>query len=135
MSEFTDESAIRRLLAEYCHAYDDGRADDFAELFTADATFTVFGTTRHGRTEIREHVGAWDPNTPPGQHVTYNTVIDLHGDRAWAWTDFLYLQQADDGYRVSTAGRYHDELLRGPDRWRFHARTIRFLGDGPTPGA
>ena len=71
---------------------------------------------------------------PPGQHVTYNSVIDIAEDAltARAWTDFLYMSKTDDGFRTSNAGRYHDRLVREPDRWRFAARTIVFLGD-PVP--
>lgn len=130
------ELAIRRLLAEYCHAFDDRRPDAFADLFTEAAEFRVFGQTRTGRSEIRDNIGAQQPGMPPGQHVTYNSVIDIDpsGTTARAWTDFLYLRKEGDAPTVTTAGRYHDELIREPDRWRFRARTIVFLGDDP-PGA
>ena len=128
------ESAIRRLIAEYCHHYDDKRAGDFAQLFTEDARFTVFGTSRHGRQEIHDHIGTQRPGMAPGQHVTYNSVIEVadDGQTARAWTDFLYMNKSDDGYRTSNAGRYHDRLTCEPDRWRFATRTIVFLGD-PVP--
>jgi uncharacterized protein (TIGR02246 family) len=48
------ESDLRRLIAEYCHRYDDGKAAAFAALFAKDATFTVFGTSHVGRDEIRD---------------------------------------------------------------------------------
>ncbi|MCZ7531386.1 MAG: nuclear transport factor 2 family protein [Acidimicrobiia bacterium] len=124
-----DEGAIRRLLAEYCHAYDDGRADDFAALFTQDAQFTVMGVTHSGREAIRENIGGWKSGTPPGQHITYNTVLDITGDSATGATDFSYLQTSDEGPRVIQAGRYTDEFVHEPDGWRFRSRTIRFLGD------
>lgn len=127
----SDDAAIRRLLATYCHAYDDGRTDDFAALFTQDAQFTVMGVTHSGRAAIRENIGAWKPGTPPGQHVTYNTVLDIDGDTATASTDFSYLQQSEEGLRVVQAGRYLDELVRDGDIWRFRSRTIRFLADSP----
>jgi uncharacterized protein (TIGR02246 family) len=128
------ESAIRRLVAEYCHHYDDKRAAEFAALFTDDARFTVFGTSRMGRQEIHDHIGTQQPGMPPGQHVTYNSVIEVAGDglTARAWTDFLYMRKADGGYAISNAGRYHDRIVRESDRWRFATRTIVFLGDdGP----
>lgn len=124
-----DDVAIRRLLAAYCHAYDDGRTEDFAALFTDDAQFTVMGVTHTGRAAIRENIGAWKPGTPPGQHITYNTVLDVAGDTADAATDFAYLQRSDDGLRLTQAGRYLDEFVREDGEWRIHSRTIRFLGD------
>jgi len=128
------ESAIRLLIAEYCHHYDDQRSREFAELFTEDATFTVFGRSRVGRQEIHDHIGTQAPDMAPGQHVTYNSVIEVAagGDTARAWTDFLYLKKTDSGYAISNAGRYHDRIVRDTDRWRFTTRTIVFLGD-PVP--
>ena len=134
MSKLEHESAIRTLLAEYCHHYDDRRPEAFAALFTEDATFTVMGERRIGRDEIREHIGTQRPENPPGQHVTYNSVIEVgaEGTTARAWTDFSYLRTTDHGYQFNTAGRYHDRLVRDPDRWRIQTRTIVFLGD-PVP--
>ena len=130
----TNESAIRRLIAEYCHHYHEERAGDFAQLFTENARLTVFGTSRHGRQEIHDHIGTQRPGKAPGQDVTYNSVIEVADDRlsAGAWTDFLSMNKTDDDNRTSNAGRYHNRLTREPDRWRFATRTIVFLGD-PVP--
>ena len=129
-----DESDIRRLIAEYCHHYDDHRSTEFAALFTEDAQFTVFGKSRIGRQEIHDHIGTQQPGMAPGQHVTYNSVIEIASDglTARAWTDFLYLSKPETGLAISNAGRYHDRIVRDPDRWRFRNRTIVFLGD-PVP--
>jgi len=134
MASTDHEPGIRRLLAEYCHTYDDGRSADFAALFADDARFTVFGNSRVGRDEIRDAIGTQRPGQPPGQHVTYNSVIDIDatGATARAWTDFLYLRREGENYTISNAGRYHDRLVRDPDRWRFQQRTIVFVGD-PVP--
>ena len=125
------EPAIRRLLAEYCHAYDDGRSADFGALFTDDAAFTVMGRTTEGREAIQATIGTRAPGQEPGQHVAYNSVIELADDGATAraWTDFCYLTRQDGTLTISTAGRYHDELRRDPDRWRLARRTIVFLGE------
>ncbi len=132
-----NESEIRRLIAAYCHHYDDQRAVDFAALFAEDAMFTVFGTSRHGRQEIHDHIGTQQPGMPPGQHVTYNSVIEVSADNltARAWTDFLYMKKIDDGFSITNAGRYHDRLVHESDRWRFASRTIVFLGDPVPDGA
>ena len=132
-----EEAAIRRLLAEYCHAYDDKRSKDFAALFTEDAEFRVFGGVRKGRQDIHDNIGVQQPGMPPGQHVTYNSVIDVapDGQSARAWTDFCYLRKEGDGHMISNAGRYPDRLVRETDRWRFRTRTIVFLGEHPPPDA
>lgn len=91
--ELDHEAAIRRLLAEYCHHYDDGRSAEFVARFTEGARFTVFGRSRNGRQEIHDNIGVQQPGMPPGQHVTYTSVIDLAADglTARAWTDFPYI--------------------------------------------
>lgn len=134
MSTLEHIAAIRRLIAEYCHHYDDKRSEAFAALFADDATFTVFGRSRVGRREIHDHIGVQQPGQAPGQHVTYNSVIEVADDGATAraWTDFCYLKKTDDGYAITNAGRYHDRLVHETDRWRFRTRTIVFLGD-PVP--
>lgn len=134
MSTVKDETAIRRLIAEYCHMYDDRRAKEFSELFAEDAVFTVFGKPRRGRQEIRDHIGTQSPDQSPGQHVTYNSVIEIASDGATAraWTDFMYLTKTDHGMAIATAGRYHDHLVRESDAWMFQRRTIVFLGE-PLP--
>jgi uncharacterized protein (TIGR02246 family) len=134
VSTVKDETAIRRLIAEYCHMYDDRRAEEFSRLFAEDAVFTVFGTSHRGRDAIRDHIGTQSPDQPPGQHVTYNSVIEIASDGATAraWTDFMYLTKTGNGMSISTAGRYHDQLVRESDVWIFQKRTIVFLGE-PAP--
>lgn len=127
------EPAIRRLLAEYCHHYDDRRGEAFAELFTDDAHFLVSGRDVEGREAIRDQIGTQAPDQPPGQHVTYNSVVEVDpgGETARARTDFCYLRREGTAVVISTAGRYHDHLVRD-GRWRFERRTIVFLGE-PVP--
>lgn len=134
MSKLEDESAIRRLLSEYCHHYDDNRADEFAALFTDDATFTIIGNTHAGRQAIHDNIALQKPGQDPGQHISFNYVIDVSPDRetARAWTDFCYLRRSGHKYSITIAGRYFDRLVRNPDRWRFASRTIVFVGD-PVP--
>tara|TARA_Y100001949_G_scaffold113683_1_gene96612 strand:+ start:281 stop:484 length:204 start_codon:yes stop_codon:yes gene_type:complete len=51
-----DESAIRRLLADYCHLLDDGRFDEWIVLFDEDVVFTVMGNRLRGRDEVRSFI-------------------------------------------------------------------------------
>ncbi len=44
-----DELEIRRLLAKYCQLIDDGRVDDWLDLFTEDAEYLVMGLHLTGR--------------------------------------------------------------------------------------
>jgi len=102
--------------------------------------FTVWDLRLSGRAAIVEAIGGMQPERP-GKHVGFAAVIDVDGDRAWAWTDVTALADAGEGrfgrsYAVATAARYYDELVRGADgRWRFSARRMRMAGEPLPDGA
>jgi uncharacterized protein (TIGR02246 family) len=123
-----DEDDVRRTLAEYSHSCDDGRFDDFADLFAEDARLSVLGTTTLGRAAIRAYMASVQKEGSRGLHVTTNTVVDLDGDAATAATDYLFVRPSPDGFTIVAAGHYRDRLVRHPDRWRFAERAISILG-------
>ncbi len=113
-----DDQAINRLMAVYSQLLDDCRWDEWAELFTEDAVFTVWGQVHRGRDDIRRAIGGMQPELP-GKHVAFATVIDVNGDEALAWTDFTAL--ADDGAGRMGAlvqGGHGRPLLRPPGSHR-----------------
>jgi 3-phenylpropionate/cinnamic acid dioxygenase small subunit len=124
----SDEDAIRRTIAQYCHFCDDGRFDDWADLYTDDATFSVMGNTYTGRAEVKAFIEKGQSPERRGKHICFNTVIDIDagGGSARAWTDYIFI---DKSHAITSAGRYHDRFVRQPDRWRFVERRIVFLGD------
>ncbi|MDQ3146954.1 MAG: nuclear transport factor 2 family protein [Actinomycetota bacterium] len=127
----SDEEAIRRTLALYCQLCDDGRFEEWGELYTDDATFTVMGRTHRGRAAVRAFIEKGQPPERRGKHVCANSVIDVDvdGDQATAVTDYVFVAPGADGFTVLSAGRYHDRLVRHGDGWRFAERRIAFLGD------
>jgi ketosteroid isomerase-like protein len=134
-----DDQAIHRLITVYSQLLDDCRWDEWAELFTEDAVFSVWGKVYQGRAEIHQGISGMQPALP-GKHVAFATICDVSGDEALAWTDFVAL--ADDGagewgrsYKVATVARYYDRLTRYGDRWRFSHRAIRMAGDPLPDGA
>ena len=56
-----DEDQIRRTLAEYSQRCDDGRFDEWADLFTEDARFVLSGQVTEGRDSIRNMMTAMMP--------------------------------------------------------------------------
>jgi 3-phenylpropionate/cinnamic acid dioxygenase small subunit len=122
----TDEESIRRTLAEYAHLLDDGRFDEWELLYTADARFHVMGRTYEGRAAARGFMEQYQGAENRGKHICVNSVIDVDGGRATAVTDYIFITQARE---ILSAGRYHDVLVREPDRWRFAERRIVFMGD------
>jgi uncharacterized protein (TIGR02246 family) len=124
-----DVEAIRRTLARYCMLCDDGRFEEWAELFTPDTRFHVMGTTHEGRDAARAFIERGQPPERRGKHVAINPLVLVDGDRARSWCDYVFVSR--DG-AVTNTGRYHDELVRGADgRWRFSLREIVFTGDAP----
>ena len=125
-SRVADELAIRRLLATYCHSCDDGRFAELLELFAADASFVHGDTTCTGHAALRgffeERQGKAEQR---GRHLTANMVLDVHGDRAHALSDFVYLNSVEGTVTIARAGRYRDELIRMNDgQWRFVRREV-----------
>jgi uncharacterized protein (TIGR02246 family) len=122
-----DEAAIRRTLGEYSQHYDDGRFDEWAELFTTDARLVLAGAVTEGREAIRKKMMPIQAAGGPCLHVTTNSLIDVDGDAATATTDYLFVRPTADGLSIIAAGRYHDSLVRDGMRWRFHERSITML--------
>lgn len=122
--------AIAATIAAYCQLCDDGRFDEWAQLFTDDARFVVMGRTHEGRAAIQAFIEAGQPPERRGRHATFNSLVRLDSaEGARAWTDYLFM---DRERSVTSVGRYHDELVPGPDgRWRFALREIVFMGDEP----
>ena len=139
MAPSSPEEGIRRTLGQYAQLCDEGRFDEWGDLFVADARFHVMGETHEGREAIQAFITASQPPEQRGKHAILAPVIDLADDArsARAWTDYVFVDQRK---RVSSAGRYHDELVVGDDgRWRFTRREIVFMGDAeqttaPVPG-
>jgi 3-phenylpropionate/cinnamic acid dioxygenase small subunit len=134
-ADLTDETvsidAVRRTLAQYCQLCDEGRWDDFVDLFVADARFHVMGRTSVGPDAIRGFMEVGQSPERRGRHMISGSVIEIAegGSAALAWTDYVFVAQSK---LITSVGRYHDELVRGHDgRWRFAAREIVFMGDQP----
>lgn len=133
--------AIRATLAEYCHTCDDGRFNSFADLFATDAQLVVMGRTHTGREAIGAFMAAAQPPDRRGKHLCANSLITVSADgrHARAVTDYVFVGRAESGdgaaggpmgsFAITSVGRYHDELVREGDRWRFARREIVFLGD------
>jgi 3-phenylpropionate/cinnamic acid dioxygenase small subunit len=132
VASVTGEEAVRRTLARYCQLCDDGRFDEWAGLYTDDATFTVMGQTYSGPAEIQAFIEKGQPPERRGKHLIGQSVIDLDDGTgtAAAVTDYTFIARTPEGgYAITSAGRYHDSFRRADDgSWQFTSREIRFLG-------
>lgn len=118
---------IERLLALYGQLLDDLRMEEWGDLFTEDAVWSIPGTTFRGRDAIVQGVSAMEPPTPGRvKHVAFTPIVELEGpDSARAWADQLVFSwREDNAWRLAAAGRYHDRLVRSRGRWRFASRVV-----------
>jgi uncharacterized protein (TIGR02246 family) len=122
------EEGIRRTIAGYSQRLDDGRFEEWAELFTEDARLVLMGRVTTGREAIRRYIETVQPDGSRGMHVTTNSLIDVDGDRATATTDYLFVRPGEQGISVIAAGRYYDRLVHRGDQWQFEERSITLLG-------
>lgn len=128
MPEMTDHEAITRVVARYCHLLDDGRWDDFADLWAEDAEFVLDGRATVGRDAIRSTIEATQPPERRGRHLALNLEIDVTGDAATHACDFMFWAGDKEGRpTLRFLGRYADTLVRHADGWRFSRREITFF--------
>lgn len=125
------EDDIRRTLARYCMFLDDGRLDDFVELFAEHATLQVDGRAIEGRDAIAAFIGPAMAPDRLGKHIAASPLVEVDGwgGTAKAWGDYIFV---DPSGAITEQGRYHDELAREGDKvWRLTSREIVARGDAP----
>ena len=124
----TDHEAITRVVARYCHLLDDGRWDEFADLWADDAEFVLGGEATRGRDAIRASIEATQPTERRGRHLAVNLELDVDGDRATGVVDFMFWGRDREGKaKLMFLGRYDDRLVRTDGTWRFERREITFF--------
>lgn len=137
-SEVNDYEAVRRTISLYSQLMDQGRFEEFGELFTEDAvSASIAGSvnpvswTAHGRADIvtntRNIVGKL---LEQGDviHLAANPVIDVDGDSAKAWWDVVVLQITPTGFTPLRSGRYQARLVKRESRWLLSHRTLLQCG-------
>lgn len=125
------EEDIRATIVRYAMLVDDGRFDEFAELFTPQGRFHVGGRTTQGHDAIREMIEATLPPERRGTHLCGVPLIDVDSwnGTARVWTTFVTI---DPQGVVGRQGRYHDVMERGGDKvWRYSLHEVVFRGSAP----
>jgi hypothetical protein len=122
------DAGVRRTLAAYTQALDDGRTDDVVGTFCPDGGCDIPGLGAHeGPDALRAAYARVRPRVPQ-RHLVLNTLItewDAHEARATS--DVVFLVLLDGRWRVQLVGRYRDVLHRAGADWRFHHRAAEFL--------
>jgi 3-phenylpropionate/cinnamic acid dioxygenase small subunit len=132
-SPLEEKDAIRDVLSEYCFCIDMNRFADMAALFAEDGTWdTAFGKAT-GRPDIealvRRIAGPSAPRARP-IHAVSNVVIRVDGDAARVQSNWVLVQNSEQGPKVGSGGSYTDEMVKQGGNWLFKYRKIdRFIHD------
>ena len=128
------DAGVRRTIAAYVQALDDGRTDDLVATFCDDAKIDIPGQgVFEGIDAIREAFAAWVPRAPQ-RHLVVNTrILEWDEHKAHALSDLVFLlkdSKNDTGWSVAMVGRYDDTFCRDdpPDdgQWHIHRRRAMF---------
>ncbi|MET8181535.1 nuclear transport factor 2 family protein [Streptomyces sp. NPDC005336] len=119
----SDAEQIRDLYARYSFAYDQGRADEYAALFTEDGVFEVVGGPEvQGREALAGMVSAAAALPARTLHMVSNVLVTVTGDSATGQAYVQLLALADAALRVVTVGTYDDTFVRTATRWQLSRR-------------
>ncbi len=133
VTQLRDRIAIEQLLRDYGRTIDERNFDAFGNLFTEDGEYGSGPSMTVGPEAIAEGMrSAFESNifgfAEPNYHVFFNTVIDLHGDRATATSMSFYVVPGDDGSpEIAMMASYADELVRTEEGWKFQSRVVEGL--------
>jgi hypothetical protein len=133
-----DQLDIRQLIDGYSHVLDNctNNGNDYADLFTQDATFgvsTEWGKAKiwfRGREQLRRAGGGTDTACRPREsqgyayHLTINPVITATSTGARAISTLLTITNDTDrrGDIVHWEGGYEDTFEKTPAGWKFKSR-------------
>ncbi|MDT7708905.1 MAG: hypothetical protein QOG20_4512 [Pseudonocardiales bacterium] len=127
-----ERGRLVELYARYTHAYDEGRADDVADLFTVDGEFARPGADPvRGRTDLAAMVRASAARGTGNRHLVSAVVVEAGPDGTATGQAYVQVVGTTNGTRVVVMGRYDDDFAREHGRWRIRSR--RFTPFGATP--
>jgi hypothetical protein len=125
--------AVRQTISLYCQLLDDQRFAELGQLFCEDGELPWEGRTLRGRDEILRGLPSTQQPLGLTRHLPFGSVIDVQGQKAWAWTDTVVtLNQVDGPVTIAWIGRYHDRLALVDDRWCFKSHVAVAVGE-PIP--
>lgn len=126
-----DRIDIETALRNYAYGLDERRWEAWDRAFTPDAVidFTLMGGKRESPAEMRARLSKPDPAWLFAQHPLVNTIVEIDGDEATAYSDYLVetgRRGSEEGeiVRVSGGGSYVDTLRRTEDGWRISIRRV-----------
>jgi cyclase len=111
-----DYEQIQQLYANYSHYIDQGKGEQFADLFTDDGEF---GPTTKGRAALIK-LGS----NPGTRHVCVNISITPTADGADTHCYLLIFVARQVPSYLNGTGIYNDHLVKTPEGWKFKKRML-----------
>ena len=125
-----EEREIIQALYRYSHKVDYGPPEVWANVFTEDGVFDVYGIDgksihkEKGREELAHYLST--KKLPPvlyDKHLISSPVINVKGNKARVESYFVMLRDKDEtGAMVVSYGRYHDTLVKKNGTWLIKER-------------
>ena len=127
-----DKLEIMELVARYNFAIDHRRAEEWADVFTADGELWADNALRAtGRAALVEHIRKAERTGQKIRHWPCNPVIEGEGNRARLRMYVLAFDIAG-GIRPQIMAEYDDELAKIAGHWKFKVRRVTACaGDWP----
>lgn len=114
---------LTELYARYTHAFDEGRADEVAELFAEDGAFLRPGAEPvRGRPALAAMVRAAAERRTGNRHLVSAVVVDSDGQAATGTAYVQVVSMTANALGLVAAGRYDDEFVHEQGAWRFRQR-------------
>jgi 3-phenylpropionate/cinnamic acid dioxygenase small subunit len=135
MANFTgtieDHEEIRELYARYADTIDNGRYEEWLDLFTDDGSFESARFGKHsGRVGLEKFTRIYRDSLGGAQarHMITNLLFTIEDDRAEGSCYLLYSHCKEGRVQQTTVARYSDTLRRVSGRWRFESRKVNMDG-------
>lgn len=140
MPEITQEKLveielIRRTIIQYSHLMDSCRFEEWRDLFTEHAEFwSIPGHHLPGGHEISKIIGREAIVKAVREverrmaeaggviHFSASPIVNVDGETANAWWDFIVVHAKPEGTTLPFCGRYYAEFVKEGGRWRFRKR-------------
>jgi hypothetical protein len=137
VSALSDDSEIRSLAAAYSHSIARKDAAAAAAVYAEDGVLSAFfGPEIVGRDKIAE---ALRQTLAPLAFIVQTCasgLVDIEGDRGRSsWSVIEWYQDTGGSELGCCFGLYEDQLIRGPNGWRFTRRRFHPFYRGTVPSS
>jgi uncharacterized protein (TIGR02246 family) len=119
--------ACTNLVYAYAYNRDNFNADAFADLFTADASLTVVGTTWVGKDDIRQRIEGLKNGSTIRHEMSTILITPIDADHARG-VSYATIWSAPAGETsvsgFALMGEYHDDFVRTAEGWKIAKRVL-----------